>query len=249
MENVIAKWVESKGTLHFTLIDPEKQKPTEALKLASFAQKCGSDAIMVGGSTVWGAVVDETVESLKEVLSIPVILFPSGAGGVCRHADYIFFMSLLNSRDSRFLVGEQVKAAPFLSKIGVKPIPMGYIVVSTSRKPTAVEVVGKVDRIGEKDAEKAVAYALTAQYFGMHCVYLEAGSGADKSVPDKLIREVKDELNIPLIVGGGIRDPKTARAKVKAGADVIVTGTIAEKDPEKLGDIIKAVKNTHPQAK
>jgi len=242
MENVIARWVESKGALHFTLIDPEKQKPTEALKLASYAQDHGSNAVMVGGSTVSGAIVDETVESLKEVLRIPIILFPSGAAGVSPHADYLFFMSLLNSRDPRFLVGEQVKAAPLLSKIGVKPIPMGYIVVSTSRKSTTVEVVGKVDRIGEKDSKKAVAYALTAQYFGMHCVYLEAGSGADKPVPDKLIREVKDALSIPLIVGGGIRDPKTAKQKVAAGADVIVTGTIAEDDPKKLAEIIKAVK-------
>jgi phosphoglycerol geranylgeranyltransferase len=243
MENVIAKWVKSKGKLHFTLIDPEKQKPTEAMKLASFAQKCGSDAIMVGGSTVSGEIVDETVVGLKEVLSIPVILFPSGAEGVSPHADYLFFMSLLNSRDPRFLVGEQAKAAPSLRKLKVKPIPMGYVVVSTSKKPTAVEVVGKVDRIREKDSKKAVAYALTAQYFGMHCVYLEAGSGADKPVPDKLVREVKDALNIPLIVGGGIRDAHTAAKKVKAGADVIVTGTIVERDPETNRKIIEAVKS------
>ncbi|MFH1788573.1 MAG: geranylgeranylglyceryl/heptaprenylglyceryl phosphate synthase, partial [Candidatus Altiarchaeota archaeon] len=238
MENTILKWVNSKGSLHFTLIDPEKQKPTEALKLAAIAQKSGSDAIMVGGSTIAGKIVDDTVEALTDVLQIPVILFPSGAGGFSRHADYLFFMSLLNSKDPRFLAGEQVKAAPIIAKTKVKTIPVGYIVVSTSRKPTAVERVGKVDRIKEKDTDKAVAYALTAQYYGMHCVYLEAGSGAEKPVPDKMVAAVKKAIDIPLIVGGGIRDPKTARKKIVAGADVIVTGTIAEKNVNALAKII-----------
>ena len=243
MENVINKWLNSKGKLHFTLIDPEKQKPTEALKLASFAQDNGSNAIMVGGSTIAGEIVDDTVKVLQEVLQIPIILFPSGAGGFSKHADYIYFMSLLNSKDPKYLVGEQVKAAPILAQTKVKPIPLGYIVVSTSSKPTAVEKVGKVDRISAKDVDKAIAYALTAQYYGMHCVYLEAGSGAEKPVPDEMVKKVKKAINIPLIVGGGIRNPETAKQKIAAGADVVVTGTIAEKNMNMLAEIIAAVKN------
>lgn len=242
MENVIQRWVCEKGPMHFTLIDPEKQKPTEALRLASFAQDRGSNAIMVGGSTVGGGIVDETVEALKDVLSIPIILFPSGASGVSRRADYIFFMSLLNSQDPRYLVGEQVEAAPYLKESGVKPIPMGYIVVSTSRMPTEVEKVGKVGKISPEDVDKAAAYALAAQYFGMHCVYLEAGSGAQKPVPDEMVGKVASAIDVPLIVGGGIREPAQARAKVRAGADVVVTGTIAERDSDVLASIISEVK-------
>lgn len=240
--NVIKKWVKEKGPLHFTLIDPDRQKPAEAAKLASACKSYGSDAIMVGGSTAGGITVDETVKAIKEKTNLPIILFPSAASGVSQKADYIFFMMLLNSKKRRFLVEEQMKGALLVKKYGITPIPMGYIVVSTSRKPTAVEVVGDVDPISECDVEKAVAYALTAEYYGMDCVYLEAGSGAEKPVPDEMIKAVKKELNIPVIVGGGIRDPKTAGNKVSAGADVIVTGTIAEENPDVVGRIIKAVK-------
>lgn len=239
---MIQGWVGRKGRLHFTLIDPDKQNPKEAGGLARTCASYGTDAIMVGGSTTGGSVVDETVREIKGSCRLPVILFPSTAAGVSRNADYIFWMMLLNSNNRRFLVGEQFKAAIPLSKTKVKAIPMGYIVVSTSSTPTAVERVGVVDKISESDVEKAVAYALTAQYFGMQCVYLEAGSGAEKPVPDVMVKKVKQALDIPLIVGGGIRDAETAKKKIKAGADVIVTGTIAEKNPKVVEEIIKAVK-------
>jgi phosphoglycerol geranylgeranyltransferase len=205
---------------------------------------------MVGGSTTGGKIVDETVRAIKKVCGLPVILFPSTAAGFSPSANYIFWMMLLNSMNRRFLVGEQVKAALPLSRSGVKPIPMGYIVVSTSGSPTAVEVVGEVDRIAESYVEKAVAYALTAEYYGMGCVYLEAGSGAEKPVPDEMIRAVKNALSIPLIVGGGIRDAETAGKKIKAGADVIVTGTIAEKgDLGTHAEIIREIKAAAEAAK
>jgi len=239
---MIKELIASKGKLHFTLIDPEKQKPEEAGRLARLVESYGSDALMVGGSTIEGTVVDDTVRAVKKACRLPVILFPSTARGVSPNADFIFWMMLMNSNNRRFLVGEQVKAALPLSKTKLKPIGMGYIVISTSSKPTAVEVVGEVDRITERDIEKAVSYALAAQYFGMECVYLEAGSGAEKPITDELIRSVKKALNIPVIVGGGIRSPEVAKQKAAAGADVIVTGTIAERNPEIVKEIIKAIK-------
>ncbi len=231
-----------KGRLHFTLIDPDKQSPEQAGELAARAESYGSDAIMIGGSTVGHEPTDRTTEAVKKACKLPTILFPSTAAGLSRHADHIFWMMLMNSNSRRFLVGEQVKAAPHVKKLGVNPVPMGYIVVSTSREPTTVEKVGEVDRIGEDDIDKAVAYALTAEYYGMECVYLEAGSGADKPVPAEMIRAVKEALKVPLIVGGGIRDVGAAEKVVTAGADVIVTGTIAEQNPEKLKRIVEAVK-------
>jgi phosphoglycerol geranylgeranyltransferase len=243
MENVMREWVTEKGKLHFTLIDPDKQPPEKAGELASIAESYGSNAIMVGGSTVEGGIVDETVIAIKGSCSLPTILFPSTAAGVSPNADYIFWMTLLNSRNRRFLVGEQVKAAVPLSKTNVKPIPMGYIVISTSSIPTEVEKVGEVDRIRGEDGGKALSYALTAEYFGLHCVYLEAGSGAEKPVPAEMIKIVGDALSIPVIVGGGVRDGDSAVKAVEAGADVIVSGNIAEQDESKLKEIIEAVKN------
>ena len=244
---VIQSWIERRGRLHFTLIDPDKQTPQEAGLLAKQCAAYGTDAVMVGGSTTEGSIVDETVKAVKRACRLPVILFPSTAAGVSPRADYIFWMMLLNSASRRFLVGEQVKAAVPLSKTSVKPISMGYIVISTSSKPTAVERVGQVERIAGGDVEKAVAHALAAQYFGMECVYLEAGSGAEKPVPDGMVRKVKQALKIPLIAGGGVRTPEAAKKLVRAGADVVVTGTIAERNPVILRDIIAAIKGGIPK--
>jgi len=240
---VIRGWL-GKGILHFTLIDPDKQPPEAAGRLAGKAEAYGSDAIMIGGSTAGHEVTDRVAAAIKAECGLPTILFPSTAAGLTRHADYIYWMMLMNSMSRRFLVGEQVKAAPYVKKLGIKTIPMGYIVVSMSSKPTTVERVGEVDRILPGEMDKAVAYALTAEYYGMECVYLEAGSGAEKPVPAEMIRAVKKAVTVPLIVGGGIRDAAAAKAAVEAGADVIVTGTIAERDPEMLGNIIRAVKES-----
>ncbi|MBD3387887.1 MAG: geranylgeranylglyceryl/heptaprenylglyceryl phosphate synthase [Candidatus Altiarchaeales archaeon] len=230
------------GKTHFTLIDPDNQSPGNAGELAAKAEEYGSDAIMVGGSTAGNEVTDTVTKAIRRSCNLPTILFPSTAAGVSAHADHIFWMMLMNSKNRRFLVGEQMKAAPHLKKMGVDPIPMGYVVISTSREPTTVEKVGEVDRIGEEDIDKAVAYSLTAEYYGMSCVYLEAGSGADKPVPVEMVRTVRGEISVPLIVGGGMRTPDSVVEVVEAGADVIVTGTIAERDPMMLARIISAVK-------
>ena len=239
---VIESWVRDRGKLHFTLIDPDKQSPDKAAGMAQMVGDMGSDAIMVGGSTAGSDITDECVRAIKNSSSLPVILFPSTAGGVSPLADYLFFMMLMNSRSPRFLVQEQAKAAPHLSSMRVEPISMGYVIISTSRKPTTVETIGEVDRIGKKDVEKAVAYALTAKYYGMSCIYLEAGSGADHPVNPEVISNVKEETGLPLIVGGGVRSTGDTQKVLDAGADVLVTGTIAERDTKMLAEIISTVK-------
>lgn len=239
---MISELVKNGGKFHFTLIDPDKQSPVDAAKLACNSKKWGSDAIMIGGSTCGHQVTDDVTKKISQKCDLPTILFPSAAAGLSASADYIFWMMLMNSKDRRFLVGEQMKAAPYIRQLGIKTIPMGYIVVSTSSKPTTVEKVGDVEKVGGGDIDDAVAYALCAKYYGMECIYLEAGSGADTYVPKEMIEAVKN-VGLPLIVGGGIRDEDAAKIVAKAGADIIVTGTIAEKNPEKLIGIIAAIKN------
>jgi len=228
---------------HFILIDPDKQSPLESLRVAEFAEKRGSSVIMVGGSTVKDkATVYRTVKKIKSVVGIPVILFPNRAEAISQNADYIFFMTLMNSLELRLLRGEQLKGAPLVKKWAIKPIPMGYIIVSTSNNPTTVERMVELDRIKETDVEKLVDYALMSEYIGKKCVYLEAGSGAEKPIPNEMISAVKKALTIPVIVGGGIRDASVAVEKLKAGADVIVTGTVGEENLKTLGGIISAIK-------
>lgn len=227
---------------HFSLIDPDKQEPEEAGKRAGICENYGTNAIMTGGSTVRDRKsVYDTIEAIKKNVRIPVILFPNSAESISENADYIFFMSLLNSRDERFLIREQVKGASLVKRWGIEPISMAYIVVSTSEKPTMVETVAKLDRIGANDIEKAVDYALTAEYLGMDCVYLEAGSGAEKPVPNEMIRAVRKEVDIPIIVGGGIKSADIAKEKVDSGADVIVNGTATEENLEVIREIIRGI--------
>ena len=232
-----------KKTLHFSLLDPDKQKPKAAGDIASAVEEAGSSAIMVGGSTIVSQKqVDETVKAIKGQSNLPVILFPSGAKFLSEYADAVFFMSLLNSRNLDYLIREHVKGALFVKQSGIEPISMGYVIVEPGM--TAGRV-GEVDLIKKDDVESAVGYALASQYLGMDFFYLEAGSGSPAPVSNKMINAVKNSINIPLIVGGGIRDAKIAHEKAKAGADVVVTGTKLEEEKnlkKALIDIIKSIR-------
>ena len=232
----------NKKKLHFSLLDPDKQDPEIAGSIAKTAEEAGSSAIMVGGSTlVSQEQVDKTVKAIKEHSKLPVILFPSGAKFLSKYADAVFFMSLLNSHNLDFVIREHVKGALFVKHSGIEPISMGYVIVEPGM--TAGKV-GEVDLVKKDDIETAVGYALAAQYLGMDFFYLEAGSGAPKPISDKMIAAVKKSIDIPLIVGGGIRSAKTAKEKAKAGADIVVTGTKLEKEKNlrnALKDIIESI--------
>ena len=231
-------------TLHFSLLDPDKQKPNIAGKIATAVEEAGSSAIMVGGSTlVSQKQVDDTVKAIKEQSELPVILFPSGSKFLSKFADAVFFMSLLNSRNLDYVIREHVKGAKFVKQSGIEPISMGYVIVEPGM--TAGRV-GEVDLIKKEDVENAVGYALASQYLGMDFFYLEAGSGSPYPISNQMIMGVKKSINIPLIVGGGIRDATTAREKAKAGANILVTGTKLEEEKnlkKVLVDIIRSIKD------
>lgn len=230
--------------LHFSLIDPDDQGPEEAGQMARECEGYGSNAIMVGGSTgMSGEKTFKTIEAIKGNVRLPVILFPNSAETITENVEYIFFMDLLNSIDGRYKGGEQAKGAPLVEKWGIKPISMGYIVISTSDTPTTVERQVKLDRIRADDIEKAVSYASGAVSGGKSCVYLEAGSGAQRPVPNDMIRAIRGAVKIPIVVGGGIRDGETAREKTDAGADVIVTGTVVEENRRIVEEIVKRIRD------
>lgn len=241
VKNDILKNLRNKK-IHFSLIDPDKQTPKIAGKLAKISEESGSSAIMIGGSTLASQEqVDETVKSIKQYSNLPTILFPSGAKYLSKYADAVFFMSLLNSRNLDFVIREHVKGAYFIKKSKIEPISMGYVIVEPGM--TAGRI-GEVDLIKRNDTKTAIGYALSAQYLGMDFFYLEAGSGAEKPISDEMIKEVKKNIDIPLIVGGGIRNLNIAKKIGLAGADIIVTGTTLEQDEnlkKTLNDIIKAL--------
>ncbi|MBL7206252.1 MAG: geranylgeranylglyceryl/heptaprenylglyceryl phosphate synthase [Candidatus Aenigmarchaeota archaeon] len=231
--------------LHFTLIDPDKQSPEQAGEFAKKAKESGSDAIMIGGSQPDLLMyLDETVKEVKKrVGDIPVILFPFSHSALSKHADAVFFMSLLNSRSTQYIIEEQMRGSVVIAKHAIEPLSMAYLIIE-SGKPTSAEFGGDAKPIPRKKPEFAVGYALAARYFGMKFVYLEGGSGAEKPVTTKMVAMVKKAVgeDVFVIVGGGIRDSETAKSLASAGADIFVTGTIGEEDPEKFKEIIKSIK-------
>ena len=212
--------------LHLTLLDPNKQSPSTAGEMSSQAADAGTDGIMIGGSTgISRESFEQTISEIKNRITLPVIIFPTSASALCSNADAMFFMSLLNSKNIKFITREQMYGAKFIKHTGLETISMGYIIVSPGM---VAGEVGQAELITRSDYESAINYSLLAQYFGMNLVYLEAGSGAPEPVPTEMVSAVKNNIDIPLIVGGGIRNSETAINLAEAGADVIVTGTVVE---------------------
>jgi len=235
-----------KEKLHFVLLDPDDVDPKTAGKIAEMSEEIGVDAIMIGGSTgAEGEVLDGVVKAIKESSSLPTILFPGSHGGISRYADAIFFMSLLNSRNPFFITGAQALGAFQVKRYGIEPIPMAYLIVEPGE---TVGWVGDAKPIPRHKPKIAAAYALAGQYLGMRLVYLEAGSGASQPVPPEMISLVKRVIDVPLIVGGGIRTEEQARTAIEAGADIVVTGTAIEKAGsigkarEKLEELNRGIK-------
>jgi phosphoglycerol geranylgeranyltransferase len=243
IEKYLLEKIQTDGSIHITLIDPEKVTSEKAAKIAVASRDSGTAAIMIGGSTfVSQTHLDEVLQAIKQAVQIPTILFPNNITGLSRHADALWFMSLLNSVDPYFLVGVQTLGAPLIKKYGLEPIPMGYIIVGEGG---TAGIVGKAIPVPYNKPELAAAHALAGQYFGMRFIYLEGGSGAKNPVPPEMIRIVKNYIDATLIVGGGIKTKEQALTAVTAGADIIVTGNLIESagSEQKVSEIITSSKN------
>jgi phosphoglycerol geranylgeranyltransferase len=243
VEKYLLTFIQQNGAAHITLIDPEKVTTASAASIATAAEECNTTAIMVGGSTSISTThLDNVMKAIKKAVKVPVILFPNNITGISRYADAIWFMSLINSLDPYFLIGAQILGAPIVKKYGLEAIPLGYIIVGEGG---TASIIGRAATIPFEKPELAVAHALAAQYLGMRFVYLEGGSGASKPVPPEMIQMVRNQLSIPLIVGGGIKTGEQARKAVAAGADLVVTGTIIEQDSRqtRIRELVENVKN------
>lgn len=244
VEQYIHESIEKKGAIHMTLLDPQKAKPLGCADIAAEADKAGTSAIMVGGSTLASNnLLDEVVKDIKASVRAPVILFPNNISGVSRYADAIWFMSLLNSSSTYYIIDVQALTAHLIRSYGLETLPMGYIIIG---KGGAAGFVGQARGIPYNHPELALGYSLAAETLGMRFVYLEAGSGANAPVPPEMIKLVKSNTSVPLVVGGGIRDGSAARAAVEAGADIIVTGTLVEETDrvrERIYEIVSSIES------
>ncbi|MEM3637842.1 MAG: geranylgeranylglyceryl/heptaprenylglyceryl phosphate synthase [Conexivisphaerales archaeon] len=224
--NNVERFIEEKLSLRkhllFALIDPEEN--IDIKEKVTIIQKCDVDAILLGGSTIADQItLDKSVQTIKRVTSLPVILFPGNITGISPHADAILFSSLLNSEDPYFLFGVQALAAPIILKYNIEVIPMGYLIIGSGQ---TAGFVGRARSFPVNKPELVASYALAAGYLGMRYVYLEAGSGANEPISPETVKAVRSVYSGKILVGGGIRSASTAASLAKYGADIIVVGNI-----------------------
>lgn len=229
---------------YLILIDPDKQDVEDAVTFAIQAEKAGVDAFLVGSSLLMSDNLEPVIKHIKQITQLPVIISPGCSSHISRYADAILLLSLISGRNPEFLIGEHVKAAPIIRRYHIEAIPTGYMLIEGG-SCTSVQFMSATLPIPRNKLDIAVAHAIAAELLGMQMIYLECGSGAMLSVPEEMISAVKAEISIPLIVGGGITDPRDAASKVQAGADFVVTGNVLEKSnkSELVHEFSKAIHN------
>jgi phosphoglycerol geranylgeranyltransferase len=242
VETYIHKQI-AKGPMCAALLDPEHFSVSKAATTAKVAERAGVKLVLIGGSTISDQVQLEKITlAVKRAVTCPVILFPGNITGVSRHADAIFFSSLLNSTNPYFIIGAQAIGAIQVYRSRLEAIPMAYLVFGNS---STTSFVGQVNGLPFSKPKLAIMYALAAGYLGMRVLYLEAGSGAQEPIPPETIAEVKKFYTGVIVVGGGITTRETAAKAAKAGAGILVVGNLLQKPDFEynLKEIVNATLN------
>ena len=232
--------VEVNGTSFILLIDPDKKNNDKIDKLVEHANMNGVDAIFVGGSLMMDSLYHDRIERIKSISNVPLVLFPGAINQINRHFDAMLFMSLLSGRNPHYLIGEQVLAAPIVKDIGVETIPTGYVLIDGGSS-TTVEFVSGTRPLPPSRIDLIISHALAAQFLGMDILYLEAGSGAKKRVPNEVVEMVAKDSQLDIFVGGVIKSPNDASELAQAGASFVVVGSAIEKSIESMNDFAAAI--------
>ncbi len=226
----------NKGAAYLVLVDPDKIDRGNFPNFVEQATAAGVDGFLVGGSLVLADSFEESIKILKHHTNVPVVIFPGSVQQISKEADAILYLSLLSGRNAEHIIGSQVTAAPIIKKMNLEAISTAYMLVESGRT-TSAEFMSNTKPLPRNKPDIAVAHAIAAEYIGFKFLYLEAGSGAEHSVPEDMISAVAKYSSVPLIVGGGITTAEDAHKKVQAGAKFVVTGNVLEKSGSK--DLIK----------
>lgn len=216
------------------LIDPDKITRDGCVRLVNYAIESKVDFLFVGGSLMTSSAFEETIKTIKTTgPQIPVVIFPGSNLHINDHADAILLLSLISGRNPEYLIGQHVGAAPILKKSQLEVLSTGYVLIDGGNT-TTVSYISNTTPIPSDKPEIAACTAMAGEMLGMKMIYLDAGSGAKQSIPQNVIDSVRTSIDVPLIVGGGIRDEVSIENAFSAGADIVVIGTAIEKDPELL---------------
>ncbi len=221
------------------LIDPENHNNEQLRKIINQTNSAGVDYIFLGGSLLTKPI-EPSVKTIKNNTSIPLILFPGNLMQISNQADGILLLSMISGRNPDLLIGNHVLAAKRLKESELEIIPTGYILVEGGNR-TAVEYISNTKPIPADQIEIIVSTAIAGELLGHKLIYLETGSGASNSLSSNIVREVKKQISIPLVVGGGIKEPSDVKRISEAGADIVIVGNAIEKDPNMLKNMVKAL--------
>jgi putative glycerol-1-phosphate prenyltransferase len=228
------------GKIFAILVDPDKQSCKELLLTIESANQSNVDYFFVGGSLLIHDTLEQSIQTIKGNSTIPIVLFPGNAMQVSQSADAILFLSLISGRNPEMLIGRQVVTAPILKKTSLEIISTGYMLVE-SGKPTTVSYMSNTTPIPYEKNDIAVCTAMAGELLGLKLIYVDGGSGASKPISKEMIQAISKNINVPLIIGGGICTAEKAIENCNAGADIIVVGNAIEKDPKLIKAISEAI--------
>ena len=223
------------------LVDPDKTSILKADQLIKLSKAAKVDFILVGGSLLVSDHLEELVKLFKKECAIPVLLFPGSHAQLTPYADALLYLSLISGRNPELLIGQHVVSAPRVRKSNLEVIPTGYMLIDGGA-PTTVSYISNTLPIPADKHEIAVSTAMAGEMLGLKMIYMDAGSGAKYPVSEAMISAVSSQIQIPLIVGGGIIEPEKAYLNCKAGADVVVVGNAIEKEPSLIIEMSEAIR-------
>ena len=224
------------------LIDPDKPDMSLLDQQIDALNKAGVEIIFFGGSLLTRFHLDEKITYLRKRTTAKIILFPGSVQQVSPLADAILFLSLISGRNAELLIGQHVLAAPMIKQCKLEVLATGYMLIDGGAPTTASYISGSLP-IPANKPDIAVCTAMAGTMLGLNYIYMDAGSGAKNPISTNMIAAVRKEVDVPVIVGGGIRTVEAAVERAKAGADVIVVGNITEKNPEIILEIAEALKS------
>lgn len=224
------------------LVDPDTPDSKALQAIIQKTNEAKADFIFLGGSLLVKDALEECIDAIKDMTDIPVILFPGSVMQISGKADAILFISLISGRNPELLIGSHVISAPYIRQAKLEALPTGYILVDSGRQTTASYMSGSAP-VPHNKPEIAACTAMAGEMLGQKLIYMDGGSGADNPISTKMIGAVRKSIDLPIIIGGGIRDAETAVKICQAGADIVVVGNASEENPDLIKIIAQAVHN------
>lgn len=234
--NLIQNSRKENQKLLLLLIDPDKFDAQRIQQLGSMLKGRSAPFIVVGGSMISSPILP-VINAIKETLQLPVVLYPGSPTHLTEGADGIFLLSMISGRNPDLLIGHHVVAAPLLKQLNIEIIPTGYMLIDGG-SATSVEYISQTLPIPANKNDIAVATAMAGEMLGLKMIYMDAGSGAKNPISTEMIAKVKENISLPLLIGGGIKDAQQLNAAYKAGADMVIIGNALEKNPNLLNEML-----------